>query len=123
MQIESITGLQLNAASSVGVDKSKAVHLIGEKQPVSPGTKQAGDASALPSDEVDVEKRAHALKEAIEPFNISLKFSRDADSGTMILQMIDQSTGETLRQIPDSLSLQLSATLGKLQGQIFSRKA
>ena len=63
------------------------------------------------------------LNQAIEPFNVSLKFTKDPETGTMVVQMIDQKSGDTVQQIPSAASLQIAATLCKLQGKIFSRKA
>ena len=59
------------------------------------------------------------LAAAIQPFDIALKFSKDAETGAIVIEMINQRTGETLQQIPNEAMLHVSAVLGKLQGQIF----
>jgi uncharacterized FlaG/YvyC family protein len=71
----------------------------------------------------ETEQALHQFNLAIEPFNVSLKFTKDQDSGTMVIQMIDQKTGDTLQQLPSAASLHVAATLSKFQGRIFSRKA
>ena len=126
MQIEAITAISISpAAAAAPIGKSEAVGGVTEKAllPLPYGHTPASNPSKPHDDQADVEKALHALQKAVEPFNISLKFSRDKDTGTMVMQMIDQTTGEMLRQLPDPVSLHLSATLGKLQGQLFDRKA
>jgi flagellar protein FlaG len=63
------------------------------------------------------------LSDVMAPFNISLKFTKDQDTGTIVIQMVDQKSGDTLRQIPSEASLRVAATIAKLQGKIFSRIA
>ena len=63
------------------------------------------------------------LARAVEPFDIALKFSKDQETGMIVIQMISQNTGETLQQIPNEAMLNVAATLGKLQGIIFNRVA
>ena len=63
------------------------------------------------------------LAKAVEPFDVALKFSKDQETGAIVVEMISQTTGETLQQIPNAAMLHVAAVLGKLQGQIFNRKA
>jgi uncharacterized FlaG/YvyC family protein len=75
---------------------------------------------------VQVQDIDHAISElanAVQPFDIALKFSKDPETGTIVIEMISQHTGETLQQIPNEAMLHVSAALGKLQGLIFSRVA
>jgi len=74
----------------------------------------------------EIEKIDQAIGElarAVEPFDIALKFSKDQETGMIVIQMISQNTGETLQQIPNEAMLNVAATLGKLQGIIFNRVA
>jgi flagellar protein FlaG len=63
------------------------------------------------------------LADLLQPFQIALKFSRDDETGAIVIQVFDERTGEMLRQIPPEAMLRLSAELGKLQGQVFNRRA
>jgi uncharacterized FlaG/YvyC family protein len=78
---------------------------------------------AAPAGGIDVDKVMRDLARAMEPFDIALKFSKDEDTGTIVIQMIDQSTGETLEQIPNEAMLRVATILGRLQGRIFNCKA
>ena len=71
----------------------------------------------------EIDQTLSNLAKAVEPFDIALKFSKDQETGAIVVEMISQSTGETLQQIPNAAMLHVAAVLGKLQGQIFNRKA
>jgi uncharacterized FlaG/YvyC family protein len=71
----------------------------------------------------DTEKAVAELSKAMEPFDIALRFSKDDETGTIVVQMIDQKSGEAVQQIPTEASLRIAALITKFQGRIFSRKA
>jgi flagellar protein FlaG len=87
--------------------------------------KQTGTSSesASESDIRGLEEVLRRVDKAIEPFDISLKFSRDEDTGSIVIQMVNQQSGETLQQIPSEATLRIAAELGKLQGLFLNRKA
>lgn len=89
-----------------------------------PGTKSGNTTGTFsPDQEPNIEQTIKSLTEAVQDFDIALNFSRDEDTGTIVIKLIDQQSGETVQQIPTEVTLRLSAALGKLQGQFFSRKA
>lgn len=63
------------------------------------------------------------LGNAMQQFDIALKFSKDSETGAIVIEMINQATGETLQQIPNEAILHVAAVLGKLQGKIFDKVA
>ena len=69
------------------------------------------------------EEAAQAVAEAVKEAQIDLQFSRDDDTGTIVIKMVDQVSGDTVQQIPSEALLRLSAALGKTQGQLFDQKA
>lgn len=71
----------------------------------------------------DVEQALHTLESAVQENNIALNFSRDEETGVIVVKLVDQSSGETVQQIPAEALLHLSAALGKLQGQLFDKTA
>jgi len=128
MRVDSITGA--TAATSTPsvspITKQPATSAGNEFQPARllPGAKAGEYAAPFPAEhEQDLEQAVRALNEALSPLEIALKFSRDQDTGTIVIQMVNQKTGDVLRQLPSEVTLHLSAALGKLQGQIFDRKA
>ena len=71
----------------------------------------------------EVDRVLSNLAAAIQPFDIALRFSKDRETGAIVIEMINQRTGETLQQIPNDAMLHVSAVLGKLQGMIFNEQA
>jgi uncharacterized FlaG/YvyC family protein len=63
------------------------------------------------------------IAQVIEPFKIALKFSKDDETGRIVVEMIDQDSGETIQQLPTKVSLHVSAVLSKLQGKFVNVKA
>lgn len=56
------------------------------------------------------------LQTALAQHDISLKFSKDEATNDLVVELIDQKTGEAIRQFPTEVSLSLAATFQKLQG-------
>lgn len=62
------------------------------------------------------------LKAVLADNNITLKFSRDESTKSIVVEMVDTDTGEAIRQIPSTVSLALAAHFVKLQGQFIDKK-
>ena len=128
MQVEPITGRTVlatapassprgnPAAPSADSETSAALNLPGTKF-----GKTAGTPS--PNQEPNIEQAIKSLADAVQDFDITLNFSRDEETGAIVIKLINQQSGETVQQIPTEATLRISAELGKLQGQLFSRKA
>lgn len=71
----------------------------------------------------EVEAAIRSIEDAVREKNISLTFSRDEQTGTMVMELVDQHTGEPVLQIPSEAQLRLVEVLGKLQGNIINQKA
>ena len=52
-----------------------------------------------------------------------LSFAIDEDTGTTVINIVDDSTGEVIRQIPTDEILKLKKKMGKIQGLLIDRKA
>lgn len=73
--------------------------------------------AAEPQAEHRIDKSEVAkLEHALAAHDISLKFSQDDETNSVVVQMIDQKTGEAIRQFPTEVSLSLAANFMKLQG-------
>jgi flagellar protein FlaG len=62
------------------------------------------------------------LRTALGEHNISLKYRRDTQTDALVVEMVDEKTGEAVRQIPSEVSLKLAAEFIKLQGQFVDRQ-
>lgn len=62
------------------------------------------------------------LKTTLAENNITLKFSRDEATNSLVVALINNQTGEAIRQMPSEVSLKLSAIFVKMQGQFIDAK-
>lgn len=57
------------------------------------------------------------MKEVLAENNISLKFRQDSETKALIVELVNDKTGEAIRQIPSEISIKLAAAYVKMQGQ------
>src|SRR2546425_11630005 len=103
MQVESITGRTIPAAAPAAAVSVKPAAPSADSETSAtltlPGAKSGKTAGAFPSDqEPNVEQAVRSLAEAARAFNIALNFSRDEETGAMVIKLIDQHSGETVQQ-------------------------
>jgi len=116
MQVELTLPITMEGLSGFGSGPA----LPGKGQPAV--TTRPARATEIASHE-ETQQALGELSRALEPFKIALKFSKDQETGTIVVEMIDQKSGETLQQIPNEASLQVAACLSKWQGRILNRRA
>ncbi|NNE65145.1 MAG: flagellar protein FlaG [Pyrinomonadaceae bacterium] len=75
---------------------------------------------SLPSQErqSDSSARLKQLKSALAEYDITLNYRHDDASNRLVITMVDDTTGEAIRQIPNEVSLKLSA---QIQGQFLDQ--
>lgn len=66
---------------------------------------------------VDKSEKLTELKTALAEHDINLEFSRDEETNAIVVNLVNEKTGESILQIPSEISLKLSADFVKLQGQ------
>ena len=77
---------------------------------------------SLPSQEYaapDASARLNELKKVLAEHDITINYRHDDDSNRLVITLVDDKTGEAIRQIPSEVSLKLSA---QIQGMFFDRK-
>lgn len=67
--------------------------------------------------EVDKAENLQKLQTTLAENDMELKFSRDVETQALIVELVNNKTGEAVLQIPSEVSLKLSAQFVKLQGQ------
>jgi flagellar protein FlaG len=102
-------------AAQTGASKQPAVTVKSKDSEI--------NLSFPPDRAANVEEALRSLARAVEAANIALNFSRDEETGSIVVKLVDQTSGETVQQIPAEALLHLSAALGKLQGQLFDERA
>ena len=70
----------------------------------------------------DQTENLEKLKTALAAHDISLQYSRDDETNRLVVKMVDEKTGEAVRQIPTEVSLKLAAEFIKLQGVFVDRQ-
>ncbi|MDR3158392.1 MAG: flagellar protein FlaG [Zoogloeaceae bacterium] len=63
------------------------------------------------------------LREFVKPYNTSLAFSVDEESGELVVKVTDNETGDMIRQIPSEDALKLAQALDTLKGLFIRQKA
>lgn len=96
-----------------------SIHITGDPRVLSEILPVA--VPKIPAPEPKAEKSLESneplkLKAALAQHEISLRFSRDEVTKRVVVEMIDQKTGEAIRQFPTEVSLSLAANFMKLQG-------
>ena len=118
--------MSLEAAGAVGLSPIQPVERIasvgGAPLPAESRTPVESPADAARRTS-ELEDAARAINAELEPYSVALEFSRDDETGATVVRVLDQRTGDVLRQIPQEALLRLSAALGELQGKIFDRQA
>ncbi len=83
-------------------------------------------ADAAAKDPAQFETRVKAatqqLNDFMKHFSINLNFSIDSDSKQIVVKVVNQQTGELIRQIPSEEALKLSKAMDTLQGLIIREK-
>lgn len=87
------------------------------------GTKVKAEKSAETTVSVQVHNtdQIEKITSILAEHDITLKFSTDTETNAVVVEMVDEKTGEAIRQFPSAVSLKLAASFAKLQGQFINR--
>ena len=95
-------------------------------------TRPVGEKSENPptkiSENISFEHQPHQpeklakLQALLAEHNISLKFRQDDQTHAVIVELVDGTTGEAIRQFPSEVSLKLAASFTKLQGVFINQQ-
>lgn len=75
---------------------------------------EAPNQEALKADKAE---NIQKLQDVLTENNVTLKFRQDSDTKQLVVELVDDKTGEAIRQIPSQISLKLAAVFVKMQGQ------
>ena len=71
----------------------------------------------------DLERMVHQINQEYSMRNISLKFSVDEESGSLIIKVFDTANEKIIRQIPPESILAIRRRMSVLLGDIFDAEA
>jgi uncharacterized FlaG/YvyC family protein len=103
---ESVRGVEVSGAKSL------------------PGQTRTQQKAADDTRQRDVKsERLAEVQTVLAESNISMKFSSNEQTSGIVVQLVDETTGETIIQIPNEVSLKLAAVNIKLSGLIVDETA
>lgn len=64
-----------------------------------------------------------SINKTMQQLSQDIEFSVDTDSRRTVIKIIDQQTGEVIRQMPSEEALEISKALDRIQGLLLKQKA
>lgn len=112
--------MQIQNASLQPVPFSSSIEKVAEKPDIPEVKVKSSPDNAVGS---EGSEKLKELVKALEENNISLTFSQDKETKSVVVKLVDQTTGEEVRQIPNEVSLKLTAMNAKLQGNFLDESS
>jgi flagellar protein FlaG len=103
-----ITKLDNNLPKTHFFEKSNNVQTKPEKE--------SSEIKPVPDDKLK------NLQNSLAEHNITMKFRQDEKTKQLVVELVDNKTGESIRQIPTEVSLKLSQMSVQIQGQFIDDK-
>lgn len=91
---------------------------IGARQELPPAVKSSPPEPALPVTPEDLDRAIRELNDYVQSLKRTINFEIDESSGRAIVRVLDQQTGELIRQIPSEEALAIARHLDAVQGVI-----
>lgn len=113
--------MQINA-STPSFDQVPVLRAQNEKPVESKEPKTKIESTEETQKSFDKQENLEKLKTVLAESNITLKFSQDNDTKELVVKLVDNKTGEAIRQIPSEISLKLASIFVKMQGQFVDTK-
>ena len=85
-------------------------------------TQHAEPADKKLVDRKAIEQTIAKIREAIGPANASLKIEIDPDSDRIIVKVLDDQSGELIRQIPSQEMVEIAKRLDMMQGIFITKR-
>lgn len=75
-----------------------------------------------PADRKAIEDSITKIRESIGPANSSLKIEIDADTDRIVVKILDDKSGEVIRQIPSQEMIEIAKRLDAMQGIFVTKR-
>lgn len=120
--------MSISSIGSVsGNSQASTTAVTTQKPDASTGTTGVSAASNGASQNKDngshLQVAIDKLRKAAEASGSNLEFSLDKDSGKTVVKVVDQATGNLVRQIPSQDLLDIASSVEKMQGLLFKKEA
>ena len=112
------------APPSTAADAAGAAQTAQSGAPSAAGSATTAATSSAPVDRDTLQGAVDRVQKAVETLSSAgIQFTLDQDFERMVVQVIDTSTKEVIRQIPPKEMLEIAQALDKLQGLLVHQKA
>jgi flagellar protein FlaG len=102
-------------ATAADVARDKAHENVTRDRPA--------DAAAQAAGPQLTDSAVSEINQALKTLATSLKFEVDDESGRTLVKVIDQDSGEVLRQIPSEATIRIARSLDKMVGHLVRTEA
>jgi flagellar protein FlaG len=117
--IDEVAGRDALPAALATGEAVKTVETQAPSRPVQ-HTESADNKSTV--DRKAIEKTIAKIREAIGPSNTSLKIEIDTDTDRIIVKVLDDQSGEIIRQIPSQEMVEIAKRLDTMQGVFITKR-
>ena len=112
------------APSAAAADTAPSPTATPRATEAAAATAAGAAASSAPVDRDTLQGAVERVQQAVQTLSSAgIQFSIDPDFNRMVVQVVDTSTKEVIRQIPPKEMLEIAQALDKLQGLLVHQKA
>lgn len=116
MDTQPLTQKTITTTADTAFKAKELAPRAGEAAQTAQAVPEAAKAERAQLEREQLEELAARMEELAGSFNRGLKFSVDEDSGRQVVTVVDNRSGETIRQIPTEELLDIIARLAKAGG-------
>ena len=111
-------------AIPIALTNNRAAKGVGTPLPERPVQAQQDGSSPEPSvvDRKTVEHAVAQIQESIRQFDSSLKIEIDSDIHRIVVKVINNQSGEVIRQIPSQETVEIAKHLDAMQALLFTKR-
>lgn len=84
---------------------------------------EAIQAAEQQPDKASVQQAVDQINEVVQSLTSNLEFSMDEETGINVIKVVDNDTGDVIRQIPSKEILAIAQSLNQLQGLMVREQA
>ncbi len=119
-----VSGFSPDVGRASAVEKTSAAVPTNQRSENEPRVDaEQSSIATLESLREDFREAINAANERLSDRGASVNVAIDQSTNTVIVQVKDRNSGETVRQIPPEVALQISRNIERLTGILVDRKA
>jgi flagellar protein FlaG len=119
--IEEVAGRDAIPAGLAKGEVVKSAETQASQRP-SPATQAHATSESSPVDRKAIEDTIAKIRESIGPAHSSLKIEIDPDTDGIVVKILDDQSGELIRQIPSQEMVEIAKRLDAMQGIFVTKR-